>query len=44
MSTSAFNSTLARTQDALIWLRAQHDNQSLPLLRLPAQSDDLAAI
>ena len=34
---------LARTGEALDWLRARHADGSLPLLRLPATRDDLAA-
>ena len=33
-----------RTGEALAWLRARHADGSLPLLRLPAATDDLAAI
>jgi len=36
--------TLARTSEALDWLRARHADGSLPLLHLPAARDDLAAI
>ena len=39
-----FTDTLARTREALDWLRARHADGSLPLLRLPAKHDDLAAI
>jgi glucose-6-phosphate isomerase len=35
---------IGRTGEALTWLRARHADGSLPLLRLPAQRDDLAAI
>ena len=35
---------LARTGEALAWLRARHEDRSLPLLRLPAARDDLPAI
>ena len=39
-----FADTLARTREALDWLRARHADGGLPLLRLPAKRDDLAAI
>src|SRR5438132_14278533 len=39
-----FADALARTGDALAWLRARHADGGLPLLRLPARRDDLAAI
>ena len=35
---------LRRCEDALAWLRKQHAEESLPLLRLPAKTDDLDAI
>jgi glucose-6-phosphate isomerase len=35
---------LGRTGEALAWLRARHADGSLPLLRLPAERGDLAAI
>ena len=35
---------LARTGEALDWLRARHADGALPLLRLPGSRDDLAAI
>jgi glucose-6-phosphate isomerase len=35
---------LARSQDALEWLRARHADGALPLLRLPERRDDLAGI
>jgi glucose-6-phosphate isomerase len=35
---------LGKTAEALDWLRASHADGSLPLLRLPAARDDLAAI
>jgi glucose-6-phosphate isomerase len=35
---------IGRTGEALTWLRARHADSSLPLLRLPAQRDDLPAI
>src|SRR2546421_3830121 len=39
-----FDDALARTAEALAWLRARHADGGLPLLRLPAKHDDLAAI
>ena len=39
-----FDDALARTAEALAWLRARHADGGLPLLRLPAQRDDLAGI
>ena len=39
-----FAAALARTDDALEWLRAHHADGRLPLLRLPAARDDLAGI
>jgi glucose-6-phosphate isomerase len=41
---AALDDALARCEDALAWLRKQHAEESLPLLRLPAQSSDLDAI
>jgi glucose-6-phosphate isomerase len=40
----ALVATLARTQDALDWLRAKHADGGLPLLRLPAEHNDLDTI
>ena len=40
----AFDDALARTADALGWLRARHADGALPLLRLPEKTDDLADI
>src|SRR5687768_11120878 len=40
----AFAATLKCTEAALDWLRARHDDGGLPLLRLPAQRDDLEEI
>ncbi len=39
-----FAAALARTSEALEWLRARHVDGGLPLLRLPAARDDLATI
>ena len=41
---TVFAETLARTEGALEWLRKAHADGSLPLLRLPAQTDDLPEI
>ena len=40
---AALDDALARCEDALAWLRKQHAEDSLPLLRLPAKTDDLDA-
>ena len=39
-----FDETLARTADALSFLRARHADGTLPLLRLPEKRDDIATI
>ena len=39
-----FSEVLARTEAALVALRAQHADGTLPLLRLPQTRDDIAAI
>src|ERR1043166_5199711 len=39
-----FATVLARTSEALTWLRAHHADGTLPLLRLPEKRDDIAAI
>ena len=39
-----FAAALERSEGALDWLRARHADGGLPLLRLPAQRDDLQAI
>jgi glucose-6-phosphate isomerase len=44
LSEEALVATLARTQDALEWLRARHADGGLPLLRLPERRDDLDSI
>jgi glucose-6-phosphate isomerase len=44
LSDAALNDVLARTGPALDWLRARHADGGLPLLRLPAQHDDLVAV
>src|SRR3954454_839220 len=40
----AFADALARTGEALAFIRACHADGKLPLLRLPEKTDDLAAI
>lgn len=40
----AFDEALRRAEDALAWLRARHADGGLPLLRVPAETDDLAEI
>ena len=40
----AFTAALKRSEAALDWVRARHADGSLPLLRLPAQRDDLEGI
>jgi glucose-6-phosphate isomerase len=40
----AYAAALKRSEAALDWLRARHADGSLPLLRLPAQRDDLDEI
>src|SRR5262245_28386544 len=40
----AFAGMLARTGEALTWLRQRYADRALPLLRLPMRRDDLAAI
>jgi glucose-6-phosphate isomerase len=44
VAAAAFDDVLKRSVEALDWLRARHDDGALPLLRLPAARDDLAAI
>jgi glucose-6-phosphate isomerase len=41
---AVLDDALARTQDALRWLRARHADSGLRLLRLPEERGDLAAI
>jgi glucose-6-phosphate isomerase len=41
---AALADTLARTRDALAWLRARHADGGLPLLRLPEDTSDLEEI
>jgi glucose-6-phosphate isomerase len=44
IAAGALADALAHTRDALAWLRARHDDGSLPLLRLPAARDDIRTI
>ncbi|MBX6426756.1 MAG: glucose-6-phosphate isomerase [Variibacter sp.] len=44
IAAAALEDALARTRDALAWLRARHADGGLPLLRLPAETGDLAGI
>jgi glucose-6-phosphate isomerase len=44
LPSEAFAAALKRSEAALDWLRARHADGGLPLLRLPAQRDDLAGI
>ena len=41
---AALKDALARAEAALGWLRARHDDGTLPLLRYPGRTDDLAGI
>src|SRR5262249_23704998 len=41
---AALDDALRRCADALAWVRKQHAEASLPLLRLPARTDDLEDI
>ena len=43
VSSREFEAALAATAPALDWIRAAHDDGSLPLLRLPEKRDDLPA-
>jgi glucose-6-phosphate isomerase len=44
VSAAALDTTLERAQGAIAWLRARHADGRLPLLRLPAETGDLAEI
>jgi glucose-6-phosphate isomerase len=44
VAADAYADVLARSADALAWLRVRHGDGSLPLLRLPEKADDLPAI
>ena len=44
VSKAALDDALSRSEGALDWLRKAHAEQTLPLLRLPAETGDLAAI
>jgi glucose-6-phosphate isomerase len=43
IAAATLDATLARAEGALDWLRARHADGALPLLRLPAETADLAA-
>jgi glucose-6-phosphate isomerase len=44
VTAGAYADVLARSAEALAWIRARHADGKLPLLRLPEKTDDLAAI
>jgi glucose-6-phosphate isomerase len=44
LSKSALDAALKRAESALDWVREAHDKSTLPLLRLPAKTSDLAEI
>src|SRR5215831_404207 len=44
VAAAALDDALARSGEALDWLRARHADAALPLLRLPAAHDDLSTI
>ena len=44
VTAAAYADALARSADALAWVRARHADGKLPLLRLPEKTDDLAGI
>jgi glucose-6-phosphate isomerase len=44
VTAAAYADVLARSADALAWIRARHADGKLPLLRLPEKTDDLAGI
>src|SRR5215211_4707883 len=44
VAADALAAMLAHTQEALEWLRARHDDGTLPLLRLPETRSDLGAL
>jgi glucose-6-phosphate isomerase len=44
VATAALDETLRRCEAALDWLRQQHADEALPLLRLPAKTGDLDEI
>lgn len=43
-SEAALSDNLARTREALAWIKARHADGGLPLLRLPEETADLAGI
>jgi glucose-6-phosphate isomerase len=44
VTAAAYTDALARSADALAWIRARHADGKLPLLRLSERTDDLAGI
>src|SRR3954452_13636246 len=44
IATAALDDALRRSDTALAWLRKAHADEGLPLLRLPARTNDLAEI
>jgi glucose-6-phosphate isomerase len=44
VTAAAYGDALARSADALAWIRARHADGKLPLLRLADKTDDLAGI
>src|SRR5437764_2373229 len=44
IASAVLDDTLRRSEAALVWLRKAHAEESLPLLRLPARTDDLDGI
>jgi glucose-6-phosphate isomerase len=44
VAATALADALRRAEDGLKWLRARHADNGLPLLRLPAETRDLAAV
>jgi glucose-6-phosphate isomerase len=44
VAAATLSDTLGRATDALAWVRKAHADGTLPLLRLPAQRDDVATI
>src|SRR5260370_22779884 len=44
VSATVLADTLARSRDALTWLKAQHTDNTLPLLQLPQKRDDIGDI
>ena len=44
LSAASFDAALVEAGNALDWLRSVHESGELPLLRVPARTDDLARI